>query len=68
MSDTNNRPPHDNFTVRGDTKAMPDKGTSTGMTGDSYGANLAQDATNSKGAFDACSDAMDDVMNHKECK
>lgn len=68
MSDTNNRPPHDNFTVRGDTKAMPDKGTSTGMNGDSYGAALGQDATNRKGSFDACSDPMDETMNHKACQ
>jgi hypothetical protein len=68
MSDTNNRPTHDNFTVRGDTKPMPDKGTSTGMNGDSYGANLSQEALNSKGTFDACSDPMDATMNHKACQ
>ena len=68
MSETNNRPPHNNFDVRGDAKAMPDKGTSTGMNGDSYGANLGSDATNGKGTFDACSDPMNDVMNHKECQ
>lgn len=60
MSDTNNRPPHDNFTVRGDTKAMPDKGTSTGMNGDSYGAALGQDATNRMGAINGKSDPMDE--------
>jgi hypothetical protein len=68
MSETNNRPPQDNFTVRGDTKAMPDKGTSTGMNGDTYGASLDQSATNRKGSFDASSDPMDDVMNHKACQ
>jgi hypothetical protein len=54
--------------VRGDTKAMPDKGTSTGMNGDTYGASLDQSATNRKGSFDASSDPMDDVMNHKACQ
>lgn len=32
--------------VMGDTKAMPNRGTSTGMNGDSYDADLSQDSTN----------------------
>lgn len=32
--------------LQGDTKAMPDRGTSTGMNGDSYEADLGQDSTN----------------------
>lgn len=38
-----------NSEVQGDGTAMPDKGTSTGLNGDTYGANLAVDATNSMG-------------------
>lgn len=32
--------------LQGDTKAMPDRGISTGMNGDSYDADLSQDSTN----------------------
>lgn len=35
--------------VKGDSKAMPDKGTRTGMNGDSYDADLDVDATNRLG-------------------
>lgn len=32
--------------VQGDDKAMPDRGTSSGMNGDSYGADLGCEAKN----------------------
>lgn len=31
--------------------AMPDRGTSTGLNGDTYGADLSVDATNSQGGM-----------------
>lgn len=34
--------------VKGDTKSMPDKGTSTGLT-DTYGASVDQESTNTEG-------------------
>lgn len=37
-----------NEVVRGDSKEVPDRGTSTGVT-DTYGAELGGDATNSSG-------------------
>ena len=37
--------------LQGDTKAMPDRGTRTGMNGDTYGAALDQGATNSRGGL-----------------
>jgi hypothetical protein len=39
MSDSNNRPDRPNRDVRGDDKAMPDRGVKTGVT-DTYGGNL----------------------------
>ena len=38
-----------NAELHGDDKPMPDKGTSTGMNGNTYGADLSVDATNSAG-------------------
>jgi hypothetical protein len=35
--------------VKGDTKGMPNRGTSTGMNGDTYGADLSPEATNGMG-------------------
>lgn len=32
--------------VRGDTKAMPDRGCTTGLNGDTYGADIGCEATN----------------------
>lgn len=32
--------------LQGDTKAMPDRGTTPGYSGDTYGADLSQDANN----------------------
>lgn len=32
--------------LQGDTKAMPDRGTGTGLNGDTYGADLSVDACN----------------------
>jgi hypothetical protein len=43
MKDCNYIP---NGDLQGDTKGMPDRGTSTGMNGDSYDADLGQDSTN----------------------
>lgn len=62
MSDTNNRGSGSNDTVRGDTTTMPDRGTSTGMNGDSYGADLSQDSTNGMGSITGStkSDPMDE--------
>lgn len=52
MSDTNNRPNAD-ASLRGDTKAMRDCGTYTGVTGNEVldGASLDADATNRIGAI-----------------
>ncbi len=46
--------------LSGDTKSMPDKGTSTGVS-DTYGADLSVDATNSHGGMgrDTKSDGME---------
>jgi len=49
MSDTNNRPLKDG-SLRGDDKAMPDRGTSTGVT-DTYGADLSPTAANKHGGI-----------------
>lgn len=35
--------------IKGDAKGMPDKGTHTGLNGDSYDADLNTDATNRMG-------------------
>lgn len=51
MSDTNNRPNKD-ASLRGDTKSMPDRGTSTGWHGADPqldGASTEQESTNSLG-------------------
>jgi len=49
-----------NGVVRGDSKAMPNRGTSTGMVGkgEPYGASVDQNATNRMGGFSADSDPM----------
>jgi hypothetical protein len=54
--------------VMGDTKGMPDRGTGTGMNGDTYGASLNTDATNSQGSANTPSDSMDKVFNDKPTK
>lgn len=59
MSDTNNRPNKDG-SLRGDARNMPDRGTRTGLNGDTYGASLERDATNSRGSFDAGSDPVNE--------
>jgi hypothetical protein len=59
MSDTNNRPNKDG-TLRGDSKGISDRGTKTGLNGDTYGASLDRDATNSQGSFDAGSNAVNE--------
>lgn len=57
MESTNYKP---NGEVQGDTRAMPDKGYSTGVT-DTYGADLGANATNSQGSLGSAakSDPMD---------
>lgn len=53
MSDTNNRPLKDG-SLRGDSKSMPDRGTSTGWHGADPqlgGASTDQDSTNSMGSI-----------------
>jgi hypothetical protein len=48
--------------VRGDMKAMPNKGTSTGFTGvgnDRYGADVGQGANNASGSAHIAPDPMD---------
>jgi hypothetical protein len=48
--------------VRGDSKAMPNKGTGTGFTGvgsDRYGASVDQGATNRLGSAHLSSDPID---------
>ncbi len=54
MSDTNNRPLKDG-SLRGDTKGMPDRGTSTGMDPGASpyldGQSVDQSATNSMGGI-----------------
>lgn len=44
-----------NGTLQGDSKSMPDRGTSTGSSGDTYGADTNQDATNSTGKIGGAS-------------
>lgn len=46
--------------LQGDTRAMPDRGISTGVT-DTYGADLSSDSTNRQGSLGnaAKSDKMD---------
>lgn len=65
MSDTNNRPLKD-ASLRGDTKAMPDRGTATGMdpgapiwSVENADINFDVDATNRLGSVNGKSDAWD---------
>lgn len=37
--------------LQGDTSAMPDRGTGTGLNGDSYGADLSSEALNRLGSI-----------------
>lgn len=48
--------------LMGDDAAMPDRGTATGMNGDSYGADLSPEAENRMGSLTAAakSDPMDE--------
>jgi hypothetical protein len=64
MSESNYKPAGTGV-VQGDTKAMPDRGTSTGLTGyDTHGEGmgLGQDDTNSLGSISGAtgSDPMDE--------
>lgn len=54
-----------NDDVRGDSKPMPDKGTGTGFNGDTYGADVSGDATNTQGKVQGTkSDPVDMTMPH----
>lgn len=64
MSDTNNRPNKDG-SLRGDAKNLPDKGAKTGLNGDTYGASLDKDATNSMSMDRQGSDPAGECMNKK---
>lgn len=66
MSDTNFRPNKD-ASLRGDDKAMPDKGTSTGVT-DTYGADLSGSAKNSMGSITGAtkSNPVDQCVNKED--
>lgn len=37
--------------LQGDTKPMPDRGTGTGLNGDTYGADISGNATNRLGGL-----------------
>ena len=60
-----------NAELVGDSKDIPNRGTGTGMNGDTYGADLSGDATNSMGnisgstksqpALDNCACAEDRI-------
>lgn len=63
--------PDSNYTpngmLQGDDKAMPDRGTKTGFNGDTYGASVDGNATNSMGKITGATksdpmmeDAVDD--------
>ena len=56
MSESNYRPSGD---LQGDTRAMPNRGTRTGLNGDTYGADLSVDATNSLGSIKSTSKSDD---------
>jgi hypothetical protein len=51
MSEANYRP---NGQIQGNTKDLPDRGTSTGLNGDTYGADIGADATNRVGRMTDC--------------
>lgn len=58
--------------VRGDSGAMPDRGTKTGFNGDTYDADCSQSAINRKGGISGAtqSDAADEMPgcnNKKGC-
>lgn len=53
MKECNYKP---NGEVQGDSRSMPDRGVSTGMS-DSYGADLSGDATNSMGRIGSASNS-----------
>lgn len=52
MSECNYRPTGE---LQGDTKAMPDRGTTTGMNGDTYGADIGADSINRVGGIGSTS-------------
>jgi hypothetical protein len=53
--------PYNNGVVREGGADLPDKGTGTGLNGDTYGASIAPDATNGRGGFNANSDPPFDL-------
>lgn len=63
MSDTNNRPNKDGSLRGENVGALPDKGSGTGLNGDTYGASLDKDATNRMGSLTGTdSDPADQCM------
>jgi len=61
MSNTNHRPSRNGDLVEGDTKAIPNRGTKTGVQDSgTYGANIDETALNGKGGISGCtgSDGM----------
>lgn len=46
---------------------LPDRGTSTGMTGDTYGYSISPDATNSMGSFKGNSAPADECCPDTKC-
>jgi len=61
MSDSNYKPSGE---LQGDTKAMPDRGTRTGMNGDAMGADVSQDACNCQGGISGATGSDP----HGQCK
>lgn len=59
MSDTNYRPTGN---LEGDSKAMPDRGTGTGVT-DTYGADLSLTARNRKGSITGATQSNEALEN-----
>ena len=45
--------------VQGDSASMPDRGTSTGFNGDTYGADVSQSAINRQGGISGTSKSHD---------
>lgn len=58
--------PRPNGQLQGDSKAMPDRGTRTGVT-DTYGADVSQSATNKHGGMGSATKS-DAAMKNVPCK
>jgi hypothetical protein len=46
---------------------LPDRGTRTGLNGDTYGANISPNATNSTGSFKGNSAPADECCHDTKC-